>query len=92
MVSHSPSYRVVEAVAQEEGVSPAELLPPLFSVVDPEALDALAQPDADTNTGQIEIAFTYLDYVVQVRNDSEMGVSVQIGDASTDAPESSPKQ
>ena len=92
MVSHSPSYRVVEAVAQEEGVSPAELLPPLFSVVDPEALDALAQPAPDSSTGQIEIEFTYLDYAVQVEHDPEMGISVQIGDTPTDTPESSPEQ
>ncbi|MFA9428513.1 HalOD1 output domain-containing protein [Natronorubrum sp. A-ect3] len=92
MVSHVPSYRVVEAIAQKEGVSPTELSPPLFSVVDPEALDALAQPDADSNTGQIEIAFTYLDYVVQVRTGSEISISVQTGDKSTDTPEPSPKQ
>ena len=92
MVSHVPSYRVVEAVAQKEGVLPTELCPPLFSVVDPEALDALVQPDADSNTGQIEIEFTYLDYVVQVRTGPEMSISVQTGDKSTDTPESSPKQ
>ncbi|ELY43276.1 HalOD1 output domain-containing protein [Natronorubrum bangense] len=91
MVSHVPSYRVVEAVAQKEGVLPTELCPPLFSVVDPEALDALVQPAADSSTGQVEIEFTYLDYVVQVQNDPRMGISVQIGDAPTDTPESSPE-
>ena len=90
MESDAPSYRVVEMVAQKEGVSPTDLSPPLFRVVDPEALDALVRADADSNASQVEIEFTYLDYVVQIRNDSTVSVSVQGGDVSMDTHESVP--
>lgn len=92
MVSHVPSYRVVEAVAQKEGVSPSELSPPLFSVVDPEALDTLVQEDADSNTSQVVIEFVYLNYVVQIRNGPTVSISVQDEDASMDNPESVSEQ
>ncbi|TYL35934.1 hypothetical protein CV102_24985 [Natronococcus pandeyae] len=92
MVSHAPSYRVVEAVAQKEGISPSELSPPLFSVVDPDALDALVQEDVDSNTRQVEVEFTYLDYVVQIRNGPTVSISAQDGDVSMDDPESVPGQ
>lgn len=56
------SYRVVEAVAREEGVSPADLDQPLNDVVDPDALNALfSQTGPD---GAVE--FTYHDYTVVV--------------------------
>ncbi|TYL39124.1 hypothetical protein CV102_07475 [Natronococcus pandeyae] len=92
MDSHVPSYRVVETVAQKEGVSPTDLSPPLFSVVDPDALDALVQADADSNTGEVEIEFTYLDYVVQIQNGPTVSISVRDGDASADNPESVPER
>ncbi|RQG95553.1 HalOD1 output domain-containing protein [Natrarchaeobius chitinivorans] len=92
MVSHTPSYRVVEAVAQKEGVSPSELSPPLFSVVNPEALDALVQEDADSNTSQVKVEFTYLDYVVEIRNGPTVSVSAQKGDASMENPKSVAEQ
>ncbi|RZV06048.1 hypothetical protein BDK88_4000 [Natrinema hispanicum] len=92
MVSHVTSHRVVEAVAWKEGVSPTELSPPLFSVIDPEALDTLVQEDADSNTSQVEIEFTYLDYVVQIRNDPTVSISVQDGDKSMENPESFSEQ
>lgn len=91
MVSHAPSYRVVEAVAQKEGVSPSELSPPLFSAVDPEALDALVQRNADSNTSQVKVVFTFLDYVVEIRNGPTVSISAQDGDASMDNPEPSPE-
>ncbi len=92
MVSHVPSYRVVEAVAQKEGVSPSELSPPLFSVVDPDALDALAREDADSNTSSVVIEFTYLNYVIQIRNGSTVSISVQDEDASINDLASVPEQ
>ena len=90
--SHVPSYRVVEAIAQKEGTSPSELSPPLFSVVDPEALDALVQEDVDSNDSQVEVEFTYLDYVVQIRDGPTVSISDQDGDASIENPESVAEQ
>ena len=84
MISDEPSYQVVEAIAQKKGVSPTELFPPLFSVVNPEALDALAQPDADSNTSPVEITFTYLDYEVRVRGGPTVSISVRDGGRSMD--------
>jgi len=86
MALRDPSYQVVEAVAQREGVSPGELSPPLFSVVDPESLDALAQRSEDANGTSIEIAFTYLDYVVRVRASPTVSVSVETRDEAVDDP------
>lgn len=88
MDSHAPSYRLIETIAQKKGVSPTELSPPLFNVIDPDALDALVQADADSNTGGIEIEFTYLNYIVQIRNDSTVNISVLDRDASIENPES----
>lgn len=57
------SHRVVSAVAEREGVEPAELRPPLFEVVDPDALDAMfARSDAEN----VAVEFTYLGYEVVV--------------------------
>ncbi|SFB71289.1 hypothetical protein SAMN05444422_101402 [Halobiforma haloterrestris] len=88
MESHVPSYRVIEAVARKEGVSPSELSPPLFSVVDPDALDALVQGDGDSDTSQVTVEFTYLDYVVQIREGPTVSISAQDRDASMDDSES----
>lgn len=38
------SETVLDAVAAAERTSPSDLVPPLYSVVDPEALDAFVDP------------------------------------------------
>lgn len=88
MDNTAPSARVVEAVAQKEGVSPIELNRPLFDAVDPDALDALVTAGANSNGNGIEIEFTYLGYAIQVRKDPTLKVSVQEQDAraATSAP------
>lgn len=42
-----PSKAVVEVVAKEEDVAPENLEPPLYEVVDPDALDSLFDDDRD---------------------------------------------
>ena len=74
MDAHDPSYQVVEAVAQAEGVSPLELTPPLFHVVDPQALDRLVRSDADRDTDVVEIEFRYLGYRIRVTSTGEITV------------------
>ncbi|NGM70443.1 hypothetical protein G6M89_15780 [Natronolimnobius sp. AArcel1] len=91
MDSHAPSYQVVEAVAQKEGVSPSELSPPLFHVVDPEALDALAQPDGDSST-PVEITFHYREYVVRVESGPEVSISVEDSTVSVDSSQTASEQ
>lgn len=62
-----PSRAVVEAVADEEGVEPTELSPPLFTAIDPDVLDSIfLGPDEGTDTTG-RVVFEYLGYEVTVR-------------------------
>ena len=70
----SLSHAVVEAVADREGVDVTELEPPafepLYSVVDPDALDAVFAPTHDGGqraTGSV--TFEYEGYTVTVDSD-----------------------
>lgn len=59
--------KIVEAVAEREGVDPLELSPTLFDVIDPEAVEELM---IDQTTGrardEIRLEFTYYGYEVTV--------------------------
>jgi hypothetical protein len=71
----SPSELVIEAVAEREGVSPTELSRPLNEVVDPEALDALFEPQPNgrpRSDGRVE--FEYYGYTVTVDVDGTVTV------------------
>ena len=71
-----PSTRIVEAVAEREGVDPRQLEPPLFNVVNPDALDALFVRPADS--GEVRttglVRFEYLGYTVRLREDGAITV------------------
>lgn len=69
----STSERVVEAVAAAEGRDPTELRPPLFTAVDPDALDALLPVDG-APTGVRTISFAYLGHSVVVRSDGTVSI------------------
>ena len=73
----TPSDRVIEAVAQKEGVSPVELFPRLFDVIDPDALDALVQAAADSNSSRVKVEFRCRDYIVRVQNTPTVDVSIR---------------
>ena len=88
MDSHVPSYRVIEAIAQKEGVSLTELTPPLYTVIDPDALDALIQKDVNSNTNHVVVEFTYRNYVVRVQNSPTVSVSVREVESQTAISES----
>jgi hypothetical protein len=47
--------RIVEAVAAVEGVDPRELTPPLYEVIDPDALEQLV----DTSSAPVTVEFDY---------------------------------
>ena len=68
-VSTQPSLRVVQAVADADGVDPADLEPPLNDVVDATALDLLFR---DTKSGRTSrcgrISFQYRGYDVTVHS------------------------
>jgi len=88
MDAHAPSYRVVKTVAQKEGISPAELSPPLFNVIDPDALDTLVQAGTESSAGEMAIEFTYLNYAVRIENGPAVSISVQDADTPIDTSES----
>lgn len=68
------SQLVVEALANAEGVPPAKLDPPLFEVIDPDALNRLFAdtPSAARLNGRV--AFDYNDYRVFVEEDGYVSV------------------
>lgn len=68
------SVSIVEAVADRAEVSPSSL-PPLFDVVDPDALEALFDCQGDgARSGAVE--FTYAGYSVVVRYDESRTIVV----------------
>lgn len=73
-----PSDRVVAAVADVEDVSPVEL-PPLTSVIDPDAVDNLVTPPVTGDAqSEIRVIFEYYGYTIVV--DDEGCVTVQDSD------------
>lgn len=66
------SETVLDAVAATERTSPSDIVPPLYSVVDPEALDALVE-SLEGRTGWIE--FVYREHLVTV--DGSGVISIQ---------------
>ncbi|WP_247729512.1 HalOD1 output domain-containing protein [Halovivax limisalsi] len=61
-VDSPPSYRIARTVAEREETDPESLDPPLFGVIDPEALDALVESADDS----MRLTFSYLGYTITV--------------------------
>ena len=75
MDGQSLSERVIEATAAEVGTSPLDL-DPLYTVVDPDALDALfrsSSPGVQRSEGHVE--FTFAGVRVTIDQDSSVDVS-----------------
>lgn len=70
------SRTVVEAVAEAEGDDPTNLTP-LYTVVDPDALESLFQTQTPNPDGQVdgEIRFTYCGYEVRVTAAGEVDLA-----------------
>lgn len=71
----APSFTVVERIAELEGTTPGELSPPLYSAIDPEALDSLFAPTARSSRTEGQLSFTYCGYEVDVRSTGEVSVA-----------------
>jgi hypothetical protein len=71
----TPSQRILERVAELEGVPPSAIDEPLFETVAPDALDVLFRsvPDGPTRDDG-EIRFAYLGYDVTVRAEGTVTV------------------
>ena len=78
-VDTSLSQAIVEAIASEEGIDPTEVEPPtyepLYSVVDPEALDSLFAPTLGVERGRGAVSLTYAGYDVTVNSDGRVDLS-----------------
>ncbi|THE64651.1 hypothetical protein D8Y22_11645 [Salinadaptatus halalkaliphilus] len=88
-VPNTPSQAVLEAVADAEGISTAELQPPayepLHAAIDPESLDALfgnREDGAPRPTGQI--SFRYCGYAITVTGDGTVTLEDQPTEETTD--------
>ncbi|MFC6720738.1 HalOD1 output domain-containing protein [Halobacteriaceae archaeon SHR40] len=70
----SVTNEVVEKVAEAEDVDPLELTPPLYEVIDPDALDQIfaSTPTAGGIEGQM--TFFYNGYEVTVSGDGYVSV------------------
>lgn len=73
----SVSLKVIEGVADRKGTDPAELHPPLHTVVDTEALNALFRSTPSTARTNGTIEFEYQGYTIRVDTSGE----VQIGES-----------
>lgn len=68
--SGSVCQAVVELVAEAEGLDPTELVPPLYDVVDTEALESLFADDGTVG----KVVFNYTGYEVSVFSDGYVSV------------------
>lgn len=69
------SIEVVEAVAEAEGIDPVTLEPPLYDVIDTDALDALFRRSDGTRSDTIgTVEFTYRGHTVVVQGREDVHV------------------
>ena len=74
----SASERVIEAVADREGVDPMDLDVPLFESVDPDVLDLVVRSaDGGTHRSTVRVSFSYYGYEVSVAADGSVDVAVR---------------
>lgn len=70
-----PSSVIVDLIADLEGVDPTDLSPPLYSVIDPDALNHLFHaPNDDTAPTPGHVCFTYRGYDVRIQSDGEVAI------------------
>jgi hypothetical protein len=77
MKETTPSSQVIEAIARREGISATELSPPLYDVVDTDALDALLSGESTRENGSLRISFEYRGYDVSVESGNVVEVSLR---------------
>ena len=75
-----------------EDVSPEELSPPLGTVIDAEALDRLVNSMGPSTATAGEITFEYRGYTIQLRKESEIGISVHDTSVSSDVSDTTPQK
>jgi len=68
------TQKVVERVAEAEGVAPEELTPPLYDVVDPDALERLFRSTDTADRMNGKVVFPYNGYDVHVAGDGHVAL------------------
>lgn len=63
--------RVIERIADVEGVEPTSLTP-LYEVIDPDSLDNLFAPTMSGDRARGHVVFSYNGHVVSVRGDGRI--------------------
>lgn len=76
------SVEVVLALAAAEDVDPVELEPPLYAVIDLEALDDLFRDVRPNGPGNVEVTFEYFGREVSVWGQGDVTVSEHLDDSS----------
>ncbi|WP_323192549.1 HalOD1 output domain-containing protein [Halostella sp. PRR32] len=67
----NPIPQIVNAVAEEEGVEPVTLDPPLAEVVDPDAVERVVE---DSTASDLEVRFAYRGHDVVVDDSGRVQV------------------
>lgn len=67
------SLRVVEKIADREGVPSSELSPPIYNVIDTDALDSLYN-SMSSDRVKPTLEFTYKDYFIQIDSGGQVHV------------------
>lgn len=71
-----PSQTIVTLIADLKGTSPTDLTPPLYSAVDPEALDSLFHSSATNDTVTPgHVCFQYCGYEIRVESSDEITIT-----------------
>ena len=70
------AVKIVRQIAAYDDVPPEQLTPPLYAVIDPEALNVLFRPTrAGPRDRDATVEFTYRDYTVTVHGDGTIDVT-----------------
>jgi hypothetical protein len=67
-------YNVVNEIAEKEDVDPLELTPPLFDVIDSDALGQIFATTSSTGRMDVKVTFSYNGYDVTVCGDGCVSV------------------
>lgn len=66
---------IIDLISDLEGVEPVELSPPLYSVIEPQALDTLFHSETgDTPQPSGYVQFAYRGYEIRVQNNGEIAI------------------
>lgn len=78
------SIRVIEKIAEREGIDPIEMRPPLYGAIDPDWLDEFPSKTTDSLEGRAgQITFTYKGYLVTVESSGHIEVTERAASMAT---------